>query len=108
MNNSSSVVVKHLIMSVKYLYYHLWSLRTHGISSLNFPRKFHVDALYYETQTLICLRFSFISTRSSSWHVAKFLFVVFRPPLSDIKPQFVYAKITLFDTFTIAAYFVYN
>ena len=42
------------------------------------------------------LRFRFISTWPQSWHVAKLLFVISRPLLSHIKPQFLYANISLF------------
>ena len=63
----------------------LRSLRTQGISSFNFSRKLNVDnlryAFKYKTNTLICLRFRFISTRPQSWHVAKGELRVFRHSL---------------------------
>ena len=41
-------------------------------------------------------------------YIAKFLFVIFRPLLSDIKPEFIYSNINhYFDDLITAAYIVY-
>ena len=76
----------------------LRSLQTRRISPLNFSKKLHEDtwryALKYDTKISIYLRLWFFGTRPQSWHVAKFLFLIFRPLLLDIKPQLFYSNIT--------------